>query len=236
MLPLTDAVRPRRIPWVTVALVAVNVAVWLAYQLPAGLEESVDEVGFRACSLAGDCREDTLPWPLTSTASMFAHGGWAHLAGNMLFLVAFGLRVEERLGRVRYLLLYVAAGYAATAVQGGAELAFMSEADTNIPGIGASGAISGVMGAYVVLFPFARILTVLLPMFFLRIPAIALLGVWFAIQTLEGTFGLSHPEDATVGVAFFAHAGGFAAGALLVVALARESWPRRILRPSRPLT
>lgn len=233
MLPLTDAVAPKRFPWITVALVAANVAFWLVYQLPKGLEESVDEIGFRACAVAGDCTADTLPWALTATASMFAHGGWAHLVGNMVFLVAFGLRVEDRLGPMRYLALYLVSGYAATALQGGVELAWMTEEDTNIPGIGASGAISGVLGAYMVLFPFARILSILIPMFFLRVPALALLAVWFALQALEGTYGLTHPEGEFVGIAFFAHVGGFVAGALLATLMVRESWPRAFLR-SRP--
>ena len=231
MLPLSDAVKPRRFPLVTAGLVAANLAFWLVYQLPAGLEESVDEVGFRACAVAGDCTADTLPWALTATTSMFAHGGWAHLAGNMLFLAVFGLRVEDRLGSARYLILYVVSGYAATALQAGIELSFMGEEDANIPGIGASGAISGVLGAYLVLFPFARIVTVLVPMFFLRIPALALLGAWFVLQALEGTYGLAHPEGEFVGIAFFAHVGGFAAGVLLATLMAPEAWPRSLLRP-----
>jgi membrane associated rhomboid family serine protease len=230
MLPLTDAIKPGRFPFVTLALVAANVAFWLAYQLPAGLGESVDRIGFRACSVAGDCVEDTLPWALTATASMFAHGGWAHLVGNMVFLIAFGIRVEDRLGALRYLALYLGAGYAATVLQGAVELAWMTEEDTNIPGIGASGAISGVLGAYVVLFPFARILVWLLPAFFLRIPALALLAVWFALQALEGTYGLAHPEEEFAGIAFFAHVGGFVAGVLLATAMVPESWPRALLR------
>ena len=228
MLPLTDAVRPRSFPWVTALLVAVNVAFWLAYQLPTGLEESVDEIGFRACSVAGDCEESVRSWPVTATVSMFAHGGWGHIVGNMLFLVAFGIRVEDRLRPVRYLFLYLVSGYAATALQGGVELAFMTEEDTNIPSIGASGAISGVLGAYVVLFPFARIVSLLLPMFFLRIPALGMLPVWFALQALAGTYGLLHPEEEFVGIAFFAHVGGFIAGAVLATLMAPESWPRSL--------
>jgi membrane associated rhomboid family serine protease len=230
MLPLTDAVKPTRFPWVTMLLVVANLAFWLAYQLPAGLQESVDEIGFRACSVAGDCTEPTRAWPLTATVSMFAHGGWAHLVGNMVFLVAFGIRVEDRLRPARYLVVYLVAGYAATALQGGVELAFSPEKDTNIPGIGASGAISGVLGAYVVLFPFARIVSVLLPVFFLRVPALGLLPVWFALQALAGTYGLLHPEEEFVGIAFFAHVGGFLAGAVLATLMAPESWPRRLPR------
>jgi membrane associated rhomboid family serine protease len=226
MLPLTDTVKPTRFPWVTLGLVAANVVFWLAYQLPAGLYESVDEVGFRACSVAGDCTADTLPWLVTATLSMFAHGGWAHLVGNMVFLLAFGLRVEDRLGPMRFLGLYVLAGYAATALQGAVELGWMSFEDTNVPGIGASGAIGGVLGAYLVLFPFARIVVFLVPAFFLRIPAIALLAIWFVVQALAGTWGLTHPEEESAGIAFFAHVGGFAAGAVLAVLMTRVRWHR----------
>ena len=230
MLPLTDTVVPRRIPWVTLALVAANLLVWLAYQLPVGLEESVDDVGFRACSLAGDCVEHSGFPAWTATAAMFAHGGWAHLVGNMVFLVALGMRVETELGAVRYALLYLASGYAATLVHAGALLAFSTEQDTNVPAIGASGAISGVMGAYLVLFPFARILALLLPMFFVRIPAVAMLAVWFTAQALEGTYGLTHPEENGAGIAFFAHVGGFAAGFVLAILMAPRSWPRALFR------
>ena len=226
MLPLTDAVRPRSFPWVTLVLVAANVAVWLAYQLTTGLDESIDEIGFRACGVAGDCEQDVLPWPVTATGSMFAHGGWAHLVGNMLFLAVFGMRVEDRLGRVRYLALYLVSGYAATALEGGVTLALMSDERASIPGIGASGAISGVLGAYLVLFPRQRVLVVLLPAFFLRVPAVGLLAVWLVLQALEGTYGLAHPEEGSAGIAFFAHVGGFVAGVLLATAMAPESWPR----------
>jgi membrane associated rhomboid family serine protease len=230
MLPLTDAVKPSRFPWATTLLVAANVLFWLVYQLPTGLEESVNEIGFRACSVAGDCEEPTQSWLLTATASMFAHGGWAHLVGNMLFLVAFGIRVEDRLRPLRYLVLYIVSGYVATALQGGVELAFMTDEYTNLPGIGASGAISGVLGAYVVLFPFGRIVSLLLPVFFLRIPALGMLPVWFALQALAGTYGLLHPEQEFVGIAFFAHIGGFLAGVLLATLMAPESWPRTLPR------
>jgi len=239
VLPLSDAVRPRRMPWVTLGLIVTNVAVWLAYQMTAGLEESVDEIGFRACSVVGECTADTLPWAVTATGSMFAHGGWAHLVGNMLFLGVFGMRVEDRLGPMRYVLLYLVSGYAATALEGGVTLALMSDERANIPGIGASGAISGVLGAYLVLFPFHRVVVVLLPAFFLRVPALGLLAVWFALQALEGTYGLAHPEEELAGIAFFAHVGGFVAGALLAAILVRESWPRtalRLLTRGRPAT
>jgi membrane associated rhomboid family serine protease len=229
MLPLTDTVVPRRVPWVTLTLVSANAIVWLAYQLQVGLEESVDDVGFRACSLAGECTEQGSSPVWTATAAMFAHGGWAHLVGNMVFLLVLGMRVEGELGAARYALVYLGSGYVATLVHAGSLLAFASEQDSNVPAIGASGAISGVMGAYLVLFPSARIVTLLLPMFFLRVPAVALLAVWFAVQALEGTYGLAHPEESGAGIAFFAHVGGFAAGFVLAALLVRGSWPRALL-------
>ena len=241
MLPLSDTVVPRRIPWTTLALVGVNVAVWLAYQLPVGLDESVDAVGFRACSLAGDCAEDGGFPVWTATAAMFTHGGWAHLVGNMVFLLVLGMRVEAELGAVRYALVYLASGYVAALAHAASVLAFASAQDAEVPAIGASGAISGVMGAYLVLFPSARIVTLLLPMFFLRVPAVALLAVWFVVQALEGTYGLAHPEESGAGIAFFAHVGGFTAGFLLVSLLVRGSWPRALVggraarRPASPV-
>jgi membrane associated rhomboid family serine protease len=226
VLPLTDTVRPRRFPLVTLSLIAANVIVWLAYQVPAGVDESVREVGFRACQLAGNCADQTHSLPVTTLASTFAHGSWSHLVGNMVFLAAFGLRVEDELGRLRYLVLYAAAALGADLLQGGLTLAFAPD-ETAIPGIGASGAISGVLGAYLVLYPFQRVLTLIIPVFFFRIPALGLLGVWFVLQALEGTYSLSHPGG-FVGIAFFAHVGGFVAGVLLATLFAQRAWPRTL--------
>jgi membrane associated rhomboid family serine protease len=227
MLPLTDTVRPHRFPLVTIGLVTANVLVWLAYQLPTGVEESVDQIGFRACQLAGNCVEPTQALPLTALASTFAHGSWSHLIGNMVFLAVFGPRVEDELGRLHYVLLYALAAVGAIALEGGLMLAFAPD-ETSIPGIGASGAISGVLGAYLVLFPFQRVLTWLLPAFFFRIPALGLLGVWFILQALEGSYSLSHP-GAFVGIAFFAHVGGFLVGVVLATLFRPRASPRALL-------
>ena len=228
MLPLGDLTRPKRFPSVTVALIAANVVVWLAYQLPQGIGSSADTLGFRACGVNGACSDKGLPWPVEVLTSMFTHGSWSHLVGNMVFLLAFGPLVEGLLGSARYLGTYLAAGVAAAALQGSLTLAFVPH-DGNIPNIGASGAISGVIGVYVVARPFERVLTWVLPALFLRIPALGLLGVWFLLQALEGAYSLSNPSG-VVGIAFFAHVGGFVAGAVLATLMVPESWPRRLPR------
>ena len=141
---------------------------------------------------------------------MFMHGSWAHLLGNMLFLWIFGNNVEDALGRVRYLLFYLAGGFVATAVQTFVTLAWASEAEATIPNVGASGAVSAVLGAYLVLLPGAKVLTVIF--FVLReLPAIFFLGIWFLFQLIDGSASLAHPQEGG-GVAFFAHIGGFVFG------------------------
>lgn len=229
MLPLTDTTWPRRWPLVTLGLAAANVAVWLAYQVPVGIDESIEDVGSRACQFTGSCAADTWPLAATLVTSTFSHGSWSHLVGNMVFLVVFGLRVEEELGRLRFAAVYAAAAVAATALESGLTLAFAGEDLAEIPSIGASGAVSGVLGAYLVVDPFRRVLAWVIPIVFLRIPALALVGVWFLLQALEGTYTLSHPGT-FVGVAFFAHVGGFVAGVVLATAFLPGGWTRQGVR------
>jgi membrane associated rhomboid family serine protease len=157
---------------------------------------------------------------------MFMHAGWEHILGNMLFLWIFGNNVEDALGRVRFFLWYVAAGLVATGLQTFVTLRFAGAAAASVPNIGASGAISGVLGAYLLLLPRAKVLTIIFGFILREIPAIFFLGVWFLFQLVEGGFGLTHPE-AGGGVAFFAHVGGFAFGLLAVYVFAR----RRPLQP-----
>jgi membrane associated rhomboid family serine protease len=150
--------------------------------------------------------------------SMFMHGSWIHIIGNMLFLWIFGNNVEDAMGRVRFIVFYLLAGIAATALQTFVTLEWASDAAASIPNIGASGAIAGVLGAYLVLLPGASVVTAItLGFFFIvrEIPAIWFLGVWFLFQLVEGSFGITHPQ-AGGGVAFFAHIGGFAFGVLAV--------------------
>lgn len=227
MLPLGDLRRPVRFPWVTLGLAAANLAVWLAYEVPVGVDEAADTLGFRPCEVDGSCAATSLPWPVEGLTAMFTHGGWSHIVGNLVFLLAFGPLVEGLLGRWRFLLLYLVSGVAADVLQGGLTLAFTPDAG-DIPNIGASGAISGVIGAYLVVRPFERVLTWVLPAFFLRIPALGLLGVWFLLQALEGTYTLSVPGS-SVGIAFFAHVGGFVAGVVLATAFLPGAWTRRAL-------
>jgi membrane associated rhomboid family serine protease len=226
VLPLSDLVRPRRLPLVTIALIAANGAVWLAYEIPHGVDSAVGTIGARACSLNSSCPGGGgLAWPYALFTSMFGHASWAHIVGNMLFLAVFGPRVEDRFGRLRFLLVYLAAGIGADALFDGTTLAFGSAGDAAAPGIGASGAISGVLAAYVVSHPFERILVWVLPALFLRIPALGVLGVWFILQALEGAYALSNP-GVVVGTAFMAHVGGFLVGALAQLAYDRRAGPR----------
>lgn len=227
MLPLGDFSTPKRFPLVTLALVVANVGVWLAYELPHGIDDAASTLGFRPCGVSGSCSDSGLPWPVEAFTSAFTHGSWSHLVGNMVFLVAFGPLVENLLGPVRYLAMYLVAAFAADALQGGLTLAFAPH-DGDIPDIGASGAISGVIGAYLVARPFERVLTWLIPALFLRIPALGLLGVWFILQALEGAYSLSDP-GAVVGIAFFAHVGGFLAGVVVATLVLPDAWTRRLV-------
>src|SRR5688500_15400177 len=225
MLPLRDNVPTRSKPVVTLALIAVNVLVWVLYQLP-DLQGSVDELAYHPCEVENSCTQIGQDWPLTALTSMFMHGGWAHLLGNMLFLWIFGNNVEDALGKVRFLLFYLVGGFAATALQSFVTLGYASDAEATIPNVGASGAVSAVLGAYLLLLPRAKVLTIIF--FILReVPAVLFLGIWFLFQLLEGSASVAHPE-AGGGVAFFAHIGGFVFG-FLVVKLVQQ---RRPLQPT----
>ena len=213
MLPLRDNVPTRTTPIVNYALIAANILVWVFYELP-DLNGAVNELAFHPCEVEGSCAQVGQDWELTALTSMFMHASWAHLLGNMLFLWIFGNNVEDALGRIRYLLFYLAGGFAATAVQTVVTLSFAAESDARIPNLGASGAISAVLGAYIVLLPRAKVLTVIF--FILReIPAVFFLGIWFLFQLLDGSMSILQPE-AGGGVAFFAHIGGFVFGAAAI--------------------
>jgi membrane associated rhomboid family serine protease len=234
VLPLRDNVPTRTFPIVTVGLIVANAIVWFWELSGRGLEFHVVEDGYYPCTVQGPCEairvgthvfRDHLPWWEGTFTSMFLHGGWEHILGNMLFLWIFGNNVEDALGRLRFLLWYLAAGVAANALQTFVTLSFGTVSDASIPNIGASGAIAGVLGAYFVLLPNARVLTLIF--FILReIPAMWFLGIWIVLQLWQGGFGLTHP-DQTGGVAVFAHIGGFAFGFLTVRLVAK----RRPLQP-----
>ena len=222
MIPLRDNVPTRSFPIVTVSLIAVNVLVYVWEVSGKGLNNHVLRWGYYPCAIEGPCTNFYAAHhhELVATvfSSMFMHGGLIHIGGNMLFLWIFGNNVEDALGRVRFLLWYLLAGFAATAAQTFVTLEFGTARDASIPNVGASGAIAGVLGAYFLLLPRASVLTAIFLgfiFFFREIPAILFLGIWIALQGLDGTLSLTTPQ-AGGGVAFFAHIGGFAFGILTV--------------------
>jgi rhomboid family protein len=231
VLPLRDNVPTRTFPFVTVGLIVANSIVWIWEITGTSLEHDVFHYGYYPCSVQGPCiapaPRDHLEWYEGAFTSMFMHGGWEHIIGNMLFLWIFGNNVEDALGKVRFLLWYVVAGLAATALQTFVTLQYASDTDASIPNIGASGAIAGVLGAYFLLLPRARVLTLIFFFILREIPAVWFLGIWFVFQIWSGGLALKHPE-AGGGVAFFAHIGGFLFGALTVYLVRR----RPPLRPA----
>lgn len=245
MLPLRDDLRPRTVPVVTLTLVALNVIAFVI-ELAAGarldrLLSRAAVVPFlytgadRALSSAEVIATTLQPdLGLRLVYSLFLHGGWMHIMGNLLYLWIFGDDVEDRLGHARYLVFYLACGWVATYAQ------IWSTPASHLPAIGASGAIAGVLGAYLALHPGSRVLTLLpLALFtsLVRIPAYFFLGFWFAQQFLAGILSLSNQAAQTVhtgGVAWWAHIGGFVAGVTLAHALKRRrSATRAAKRPRR---
>jgi len=219
VMPLRDIQERRSFPIVTIVLIAVNVVMFL-YELSLGtrldgfLRSSafVPATYFQPGNVSADARSVLL--------SMFLHGGWMHLLGNMLYLWIFGDNVEDRLGKIKYILFYFACGWIATLVHG------YTNTNSSIPSIGASGAIAGVLGAYMIMFPKARVLT-LVPMGFYmqmrELPAIFVLGFWFVLQFFSGVASLGVRGEGA-GIAFWAHIGGFVAGIVL----------GKLLSPRRP--
>jgi membrane associated rhomboid family serine protease len=209
MIPLRDLNPRRSFPIVTIGLIAINVLAFL-YQisLGSGVERFIMQMAF----IPGEffAPGDTAADVRSIFVSMFLHGGFMHLAGNMLYLWIFGDNVEDRMGHFLYLVFYLLSGVAATFAHA------FSAPHSNIPAIGASGAISGVLGAYLVLFPGARVLTLIPYGFYMRtaeLPAIVVLGLWFVLQFLSGLVG----NAAGAGVAFWAHIGGFVFGMAFAV-------------------
>src|SRR2546423_8313750 len=214
MLPIKDNVPTRTFPVATVTLIAINVAVWLFYQLP-NLDRSVHDLAFHPCEVNGGCAQIDKGWVLTALTSMFMHGSWLHIGGNMLFLWIFGNNVEDAMGRVRFLVFYHAAGYAAALAQAWVTLHLSGVTAASVPTVGASGAIAGVLGAYFVLLPHARVVTLLFGFLPVPISATLFLGFWFLFQLWQGGFSITHPDQGG-GVAFAAHVGGFVFGVLAV--------------------
>jgi membrane associated rhomboid family serine protease len=231
LIPIKDNVPTRTTPYITIGLIVANSLVWF-WEISGGVDKEVTNWGYYACEVQGPCASGVHPHELVETvfSSMFRHGSWFHILGNMHFLWIFGNNVEDAMGKVTFLLWYLAGGIAATALQTFATLQFGNVQDASVPNIGASGAIAAVLGAYFVLLPRAHVLTVIFLGFFFflwEIPAVVFLGIWILLQALEGGLGLLAPQSSG-GVAFFAHIGGFAFGLATVRLFAR----RRPLQPS----
>jgi membrane associated rhomboid family serine protease len=229
VIPLRDINHATTRPFATYAILALNTAVFL-YQLTlnAGAEQSfILDFGFVPLDFSTGDQLGALGNALTS---MFMHGGLMHFAMNMWFLHVFGDNVEDALGTRRYVGFYVACGLVAAAAQ------YAIKPESPVPMVGASGAIAGVLGAYLKLFPHARVLT-LIPIFIIitvrELPATLFLVLWFGFQLLQGVGSLGIPGQGG-GVAFFAHIGGFVAGVLLVMLLGRRGGPRGGPRRSEP--
>jgi membrane associated rhomboid family serine protease len=235
VIPLRDNIPTRRFPALTVALIAINVFVFLFLQHPHGFS-SVDEsivVRYgtipyeithpgKECDLSGGtvvCQgqqgvtgqpSKQPPTWITVLTSMFMHGGVLHIAGNMLFLWIFGNNIEDSMSRWRFVLFYLIGGLAAVAGQ------TVIDPNSTAPSIGASGAIAAVLGGYALLYPRARVVTLIFIIIFvtvIELPALLVLGVWFLLQLLSAS---AQPLSASTGVAYFAHIGGFAFGLLLI--------------------
>jgi len=261
MIPLKDNIPNERVPVITIALVLINVIAYLLsirhgggllggpanetavhygaipYELthPGKHCDLVAGAGFEGVSNAVACEGQPgvsgspgpqPPWWETAFTSMFLHGGILHIAGNMLFLAIFGPNVEEAMGRVRFVVFYLLGGLAALAAQ------VIVSPNSTAPTLGASGAIAAVLGGYILLYPRARVLTLVFIIFFVTIvelPALVLLGFWFLEQVFFGAANLTNPVGGGGGVAYFAHVGGFLFGLALigVFAVHRRSEPPR---------
>jgi len=232
--PLKDLNPTHRFPFVTILLIAANIVVFV-YELSLGsdlhafvasfgaipyeLTRATDLVGQVSGSPVVHSEGPFVPY-VTLFTSMFMHGGFMHIIGNMLYLWIFGNNIEDILGPFKFLIFYLAAGVIAALAH------VASQPSSTIPTIGASGAVSGVLGAYLIVYPRARVLTLIFLGIFIRLvllPAWVLLVLWFALQALSGLLSLNRGMDSGAGVAWFAHIGGFVAGVILI----RIMWRRR---------
>ena len=224
MFPLKDNIPTDRFPVVTVVLIVLNVLFYFLLQPKTGIDLSGQSLDPREiydyaavpCTITGEgaCRvpPGDLPAAATLFTAMFSHAGLLHLGGNMLFLWIFGNNVEDSMGRARYIVFYLLCGLAAFGLQTAFDLS------SEIPTLGASGAVAGVLGGYLLLYPRARVLTaifIVLFFTFIEIPAIFFLLFWFGQQALFGALDLTQPTGGG-GVAYFAHIGGFVAGVALI--------------------
>jgi len=231
MIPLRDDNPTAGVAWTTLAIVAANLAVfaWMmrvstSWWVPEGpvVDTIVATLAFVPAAFTADPLSPAV-WATVFT-SMFVHAGWLHLGGNMLYLWIFGNKVEDRLGPLRFIAFYLACGVVAVLTQ------WSFARYSVVPVVGASGAIAGLLGAYLVLFPRAEVLTVIPLVFFFEVasvPAWIVIGVFFVLQVAQAVVTVGHAGAG--GVAFFAHIGGFLAGMALAVPLAaRDRWRRRL--------
>lgn len=230
MIPLRDKNPSQTTPFVNYAIIAANVLVFL-FELSLGrhLEGFIDHFGVVPIHFGEDFHSFHFSQAtfLSPFSAMFLHGGWMHLIGNMWFLYVFGDNVEDRFGHVRYFFFYIISGLGAALTQ------ILINPMSKVPMVGASGAIAGVLGAYILLYPNAKVVT-FIPIFFFyqvaELPAFFFLGFWFLMQFLSGFMSLGFGADAG-GVAWWAHIGGFACGAILMPFLSRQ---RRDGFPKKP--
>ena len=215
MIPFRDNIPSRSFPIITLLLITANCAVfWFELSLGRHLNAALYEFAVIPARFQLPASPATISSNgLDILTSMFLHGGWIHLIGNMWFLWIFGDNVEDVLGRGRFLIFYICCGFIASLLH------IYFNIDSPVPSIGASGAVAGVLGAYLVTYPFARILT-MVPLFFfwpvVELPAILVLGSWFLIQLLNGTASLDPVMAVQSQVAWWAHVGGFLSGIVLL--------------------
>ena len=231
MIPLKDDISTRRFPALTVGLIVANVVMYLFFQegrisLPEDPTRTIEygAIPYELTHLGDQCAADGQDLVcgeggegpstfLTILTSMFMHGGLLHIAGNMLFLWIFGNNIEDSMGRARFLAFYLLGGLAAVLAQ------TVIEPNAAVPTIGASGAVAAVLGGYALLYPRARVITLIFIVIFftiIELPALLVLGIWFLLQALNGASELAQPVGQSGGVAYFAHIGGFVFGLLLV--------------------
>jgi membrane associated rhomboid family serine protease len=226
MIPLRDDIPSSKFPAATLSIIVINVFVFL-YELRLGSHLEDLLTSFAVIPAVYTNPEVGHFYTASQKlfaffSSMFLHGGWLHLLGNMWTLWIFGDNVEDRLGRTRYVMLYLAGGIAAALMH------IFTNANSPVPTIGASGAIAAVMGAYFRFYPHARVETLVPPFFFVVLPAVLFLGGWFLLQFFNGAMSLGARGPGFSGVAWWAHVGGFAFGFVICLFARRESHPPRI--------
>lgn len=214
MFPVGDENRAKNTAVVTYSLIAANIAIFL-YELILQLQGRLDGFLYAFSMIPSGIAHGGAPYTLVT--SMFLHGGFMHVFGNMLYLYIFGDNVEDAMGKMRFVIFYLVCGFAASALQ------IFVDPYSTIPNLGASGAIAGVLGAYFVLFPHARVRCIVFFGYFMRwitLPAAVVLGLWFVMQLFSGVGSLTEVQEG--GVAYFAHIGGFVAGMILIVFFKRR--------------